>query len=90
MADEVDKYPLHTEMKRRLVEQQATQNVLDWIAEQGYEICEDRWKDKPTADADYQPIRLREGKLVGAIMGVDYDAFMAEKDAMYEEMVAGG
>lgn len=34
------------------------------------------------------PIRLREDRLVAAILEIDYDAFMAEKDAMLEEITA--
>lgn len=86
MSELASKYPLHEEMKVRAGERQGVQTAIDWIAEQGYEICEDRWKDKPTHDSEYMPIRLRTDRLVAAILGIDYNAFMAEKDAMLEEI----
>lgn len=85
MADTSTKYPLHEEMKARAAERVGVQTAIDWIEEQGYQICEDRWKDKPTHDEEMVAIRLRTDKLVAAMMGIDYAAFMAEKDAMLEE-----
>jgi hypothetical protein len=85
MAEE-SKYPLHERMKTLMGERNGVQMAIDWIAEQGYEICEDRWKDKPTHDEEFTPIRLRTERLVAAILEIDYDAFMAEKDAMLEEI----
>jgi hypothetical protein len=83
-----EKYPIHEEMKARSGERLGVQTAIDWIMSQGYEICEDRWKDKPTVDSEYMPIRLRTDRLVAAILEIDYDAFMAEKDAMLAEIRA--
>jgi hypothetical protein len=85
MSD-AEKYPLHEQMKALESERRGVQTAIDWITEQGYAICEDRWKDKPTHDEEFTPIRLRTDKLVAAILEIDYDAFMAEKDAMLEEI----
>lgn len=79
---DMDEYPLHDEMKARLGEHQGIQATIDWLAKQGYVICEYHFKDRPLRDSEYRPIQLRDDRLVAAILGIDYDAFMAEKDAM--------
>lgn len=85
--DEADKrYPLHAEMRARAGERAVIQQVIDWIDEQGYEICVDI--SKPNRDVEYSPIQLRTDRLVAAIMGIDHQAFLAEKDQMVEDLRA--
>lgn len=81
------KYPLHAEMEQRKAEQMVVQQVVDWIAEHGYTLC--TYERRPhNQDGDYIPLNLHEGRLVGAIMGIDHAAFMAEKDRMLADFIA--
>lgn len=79
-----DKYPLHTKMKAEEPRRAVVQEVLDWISEQGWEICEFH-----EGHREYFAIHKSKPDLIGQFFDVDPQAFDREKTAMLDAIRAG-
>lgn len=81
---DMTKYPLHEELKARAAEQRVVEQTIDRLSELDIELC--RHDSEIGRDGEYLTIREHGARLVALIMDIDYDAFMAEKDAMIADM----
>ena len=81
MSFKEDKYPLHTLMQAEQGRHMVLQEVLDWIDEQGWTICE-------RGVHNYEPITLMKSEVVAKFFEIDQQEFDNEKRAMLAEMSA--
>lgn len=82
---ETQKYPLHEMMSECSEERNTVQNVIDWLDEQGWTICE---LFKGHADDRYAPVAHSKEQIIARYFGVDLQAFDDEKRAMLDEFRA--
>jgi hypothetical protein len=80
----VNEYPQHEKLKSLARERDGAQLMLEALNEQGYVIA--KWSDDDDDDRLY-PVYESPDALIGKALGIDWKAFSAEKDAMYQELV---
>jgi len=83
-----DKYPLHTQLAARSDEQSTIQGFLDFLLdEKGFVLGQySEFDDEDPTLYQSHLGDVGKAKLIGEFMGIDYNALMAEKDAIYREL----
>lgn len=79
-----DKYPEHEKMKARKEEADALAPFLEWLQDQGYEICDwndgrDEWHQAFSSSNQIE-------ETMAAFFDIDLKKLAAEKDAMLAEI----
>jgi hypothetical protein len=81
----VSDHPEHDKLDARRAERDTLASFLDWTDSQSRYVV-GQWVGA-AGHEEFMPIGDNErAVMIGKFLGIDRDAFLAEKDAMYEEI----